>query len=107
MQIDHVQTFDYYQRSFDAVVAIGLVFLLPENDQRQLLRSVSASLRRGDQFLFTAPERQGSWKDSVARTKCLSLGKARYEAALAESGFRLAAQLEDEGQSNYYDAIRL
>jgi SAM-dependent methyltransferase len=105
--LDRVQTFDFQQRAFDAVIAVGLVFLLPEAEQLQLFSGVSTALRDGGRFLFSAPVEPGTWDDRVTRHGCLSLGRTRYEAALREAGFRLSARYEDEGRNHYYDAVRL
>ncbi len=45
----------FFGRSFDGVVAWGLLFLLEVPAQRTILRKVGAALRPGGRFLFTAP----------------------------------------------------
>ncbi|MFQ5469794.1 MAG: hypothetical protein ACE5EH_05735 [Gammaproteobacteria bacterium] len=58
-------------------------------------------------FFFAAPEETGTWRDMTTTHECLSPGRARYIAALGESGFRAAANHIDTGKNNYYDVEKL
>ena len=104
VQCDRVQESEFFGRKFGAVVAIGLVFLLKEDDQVELLRRVSDILVPDGRFLFTAPVKIGTWADITTGYECRSLGRERYVATLEESGFRLIDRYADEGRNNYYDA---
>ena len=52
------ETSDFFGRTFDGALAWGLVFLLDEAAQRQLIRRVAQALKPGGRFLFTSPARR-------------------------------------------------
>lgn len=104
VQCARIQESNYFGRKFGAVVSIGLVFLLDEDDQMALIRSVSELLLPGGRFLFTAPIEETTWVDSITGHNCISLGRETYESALQESGLQLTGTYVDEGNNNYYDA---
>ena len=104
VQCARIQESDYFGRKFGAVIAIGLVFLLDEEDQMALIRSVSEHFLPGGRLLFTAPFEEATWVDLIAGHSCISLGRETYESALQESGLQLTATYVDEGNNNYYDA---
>ena len=99
-----VQDFNFFCREFDAAIAIGLLFLLSETDQIELLRKVSEVLLPGASFLFTAPLEVGAWTDTNTGTACLSLGRERYEREMRRVGLDTLAYCEDSGRNNYYVA---
>jgi SAM-dependent methyltransferase len=107
VQCARVQESGFFNRSFDGVIAIGLLFLLPEADQLTLLSRVSKALRPGGRFLFTAPMEKGEWKDLNTGLACKSLGRVAYEKHLSEVGFRVVSTLADQGANNYYDVERM
>src|ERR1051326_7328608 len=45
---------DFFGRTFDGVVAWGLLFLLPGDVQRRVIGKVARALNPGGRFLFTA-----------------------------------------------------
>lgn len=96
----------YFGRTFDAAVAVGLLFLLSEDDQREVIRRVANALRPGGRFLFTAPSQVWEWQDVLTGRRSRSLGAAEYERVLQASGLQLVGCLVDEGENNYYDAIK-
>ena len=49
-----VESSRFFDRRFDGVVAIGLLFLLAGDRQRMVIRRVGHALRAGGRFLFTA-----------------------------------------------------
>ncbi len=55
---------NYFGRAFSAVISIGLIFLLCEDDQVMLIHRVSKLLLPGGRFLFTAPIEIGTWADT-------------------------------------------
>ena len=101
-----VQESDFYGRCFAGVVAIGLIFLLTEADQRKLLAKVADVLEPGGRFLFSAPRERCQWRDSLTGRESRSLGMETYAAQLEECGLALACCLTDEGQNHYYDVVK-
>lgn len=95
-----------FGRSFDGIMAWGLLFLLDPADQETVIRRVGAALNPLGTFLFTAPAEEAEWTDTLTRRKSISLGASRYESLLAEYGMALASRFEDEGGNHYYIARR-
>lgn len=93
----------FFDRKFDAVIAIGLMFLLPAEQQRELIYKVAAVLNSKGSFLFTAPVQSCSWTDVLTGHESRSLGFAEYQNLCTHAGFRLVAEYEDEGKNHYYD----
>ena len=104
VQCAKVQDSDFFGRTYDAVAAVGLLFLLPAADQLLLIETVSRILVPGGRFLFTAPIETASWIDLNTGITCQSLGKTRYEMCLNAAGFRVVTTFTDKGENNYYDA---
>jgi cyclopropane fatty-acyl-phospholipid synthase-like methyltransferase len=102
-----VQESDFFGRKFDAAIAIGLLFLLPEPDQAALISRISELLVPGGRFLFTAPIEIGTWNDMNTGLACRSLGRERYEGLLRNASFRVVATHTDEGANNYYEAEKV
>jgi 2-polyprenyl-3-methyl-5-hydroxy-6-metoxy-1,4-benzoquinol methylase len=100
------QDSDFFGRSFDGVIAIGLVFLLGENDQRKLFGKVATALEPGGRFLFSAPREACRWNDTLTGRVSVSLGQGAYSALLVSVGFRLNDCQSDEGGNNYYEAVK-
>jgi 2-polyprenyl-3-methyl-5-hydroxy-6-metoxy-1,4-benzoquinol methylase len=96
----------FFGRSFDAAVAVGLLFLLAEDDQGEVLRRVAACLRPGGRFLFSAPREPCEWPDMLTGRRSVSLGAGAYERLLRASGLQLVGCRVDEGQNNYYEALK-
>jgi 2-polyprenyl-3-methyl-5-hydroxy-6-metoxy-1,4-benzoquinol methylase len=101
-----VETSRFLGRSYDAVIAIGLIFLLSEAAQTALLLKVGATLKVGGRFLVTAPVQACAWNDLMTGRESRSLGAAAYQPILAHAGLTLAAEYTDEGQNHYYDTVR-
>jgi hypothetical protein len=107
VQCERVQKSSFFGRKFEGVIAIGLLFLLPELDQAVLIARVSRIVVPGGRFLFTAPLEPGTWADMNTGLECRSLGQARYSELLTQSDFRVVATYVDEGANNYYEAEKL
>ena len=97
----------FFDRRFDAALAVGLIFLLPREGQRALIRRLSGVLVPGGRLLFSAPRQIGVWEDVLTGRTCRSLGAAAYGRLLAEAGLRVIGEREDEGGSCYHEAQRV
>jgi cyclopropane fatty-acyl-phospholipid synthase-like methyltransferase len=107
VQCARVQDTDFFGRTYDAAVAVGLVFLLAEPDQAALIARMAEVIVPGGRFLFTAPTQLHEWTDVNTGAACRSLGQERYEKLLSEAGFRVLSTFVDRGENNYYDAERV
>lgn len=92
----------YFDRTFDGVVAVGLIFLLPEADQQKVLAKVANALRPGGRLLFTAPRQACVWTDVLTGRKSRSLGEAEYERLLRGLELEMGPGVLDEGENYYY-----
>lgn len=92
-------------RPFDAVVAIGLVFLLDEAAQRTVLDRAARALAPGGRLLFTAPWQAATWIDRSTGRESRSIGRDAYATLLAQRGLRLVETLVDDGENHYYSAV--
>lgn len=99
---ERVQDSSFFNKKFDAVIAIGLIFLLPEDDQSSFIKQVANIMKPKGNFLFTAPIEMGTWKDANTDIECLSLGHSKYEELLEASGLVITDTFYDEGKNNYY-----
>jgi SAM-dependent methyltransferase len=106
VQCEKVQSSNFFNRTYHAAIAVGLLFLLPENDQLALIERVARILEPGGRFLFTAPIEIGEWNDLNTGIVCHSLGRIRYESCLNAAGFRIVSTFSDKGENNYYDVER-
>jgi ubiquinone/menaquinone biosynthesis C-methylase UbiE len=92
--------------TFDAVLAWGLLFLLPASEQRVVVREVARVIRAGGHFLFTAPAQRTEWRDNLTGLPSISLGADAYRALAAAEGFAVVAEHMDEGDNYYYSLIK-
>ncbi len=104
---ERAQDTDFFGRKFDAAIAIGFIFLLPDYEQDELVKQISSILKRGGKFLFTAPIQTGIWRDLNTGIQCSSLGLSKYQEILNKSGFKFVSTIEDAGENNYYEAEKL
>lgn len=98
---------DYFGRTFEAVISIGLMSFLREDEQLAFLHRVSEILEPQGHFLFTAPVETGTWQDVTTGLDCWSLGRIAYTRALERMGFRVIRTHVDEGANNYYEAEKV
>ena len=96
----------FFGRTFDGVVAWGLLFLLEEPAQRTILRKVGAALRPGGRFLFTSPRQVVDWIDVMTRKPSRSLGAPAYEEILRDACMDVSHGVTDEGDNYYYFASK-
>lgn len=100
------ETSDLFGRSFDGAIAVGLLFLLPEADQRRLIARVAGALMPGGRFLFSAPRQVCEWDDLLTGRPSRSLGEGAYRETLEAVGLRLESQSTDTGGNHYFDAVK-
>lgn len=103
---ESVETSDFFGRTFDGIIAIGLVFLLDAESQRKLIRKAAAALHPAGRLLFTAPTQMAEWNDALTGRRSVSLGADAYRATIADSGLEPLPGYEDEGGNHYYSARR-
>ena len=96
----------FFDRRFDGVIAVGLLFLMSEDSQRDLIRRVGLALNSGGRFLFTSPAQSCTWTDILTGRESLSLGADAYKAIIADAGLTLVGEDSDEGDNHYYDTCR-
>lgn len=101
-----VETSVFFDRTFDAVMAWGLLFLLAPEVQRAVIGRVGQVLRPGGRFLFTAPWEVAEWQDASTGRLSVSLGREEYARVLAAHGMALVGEAVDEGENYYYLAER-
>lgn len=92
----------FFGRTFDAALAVGLIFLLPADSQRDLIRRLSGVLKPQGRLLFTAPREVCAWDDNLTGRPSSSLGAEEYRRILANSGLHLIEEHVDEGGAHYY-----
>ncbi|HXC97347.1 MAG TPA: class I SAM-dependent methyltransferase [Edaphobacter sp.] len=99
-----VEESNFFNRAFDAILAWGLIFLMPPESQKLLIVKSANALAPGGQLLFTAPQRAIEWKDSLTNLQSISLGAETYEKLLNTNGFTVIGGDKDEGDNFYYIA---
>ncbi|HEX6495667.1 MAG TPA: class I SAM-dependent methyltransferase [Acidobacteriaceae bacterium] len=92
----------YFDRAFDGVIAVGLIFLLSKEAQQIVLTRVADALNPGGRFLFTAPRQACMWTDDLTKRDSRSLGIEEYETLLRELGLHIDSCWTDEGGNHYY-----
>jgi SAM-dependent methyltransferase len=103
-----VQDSRFFDRTFDAVLAWGLIFLLSPEDQLRLIHRIAEILAPGGQLLFTscAGTEPLAWNDAMTGLESRSLGAEEYRRQLAAVGLSVTREYEDEGQNHYFDVIK-
>jgi SAM-dependent methyltransferase len=101
-----VQDSSMFDRTFDAALAWGLIFLLNVEDQHRLIQKFSEILAPGGRLLFTAPAPPATWIDVMTNLESISLGAEKYRELLNHVGLTVSAEYEDEGQNHYFDAFK-
>jgi 2-polyprenyl-3-methyl-5-hydroxy-6-metoxy-1,4-benzoquinol methylase len=97
----------FFNRQFDAIIAWGLIFLLPEEKQEAVIQKMAIALYTGGKLLFTAPAQKMKWLDAITEIESVSLGAEKYRTLLAASGMLLMKEFEDEGENHYYLAMKV
>jgi 2-polyprenyl-3-methyl-5-hydroxy-6-metoxy-1,4-benzoquinol methylase len=106
-QCSPVEESDFFGRTFDAIIAWGLLFLLPAELQTIVLGRVAKALNPGGRFLFTASREVVRWNDSLTGRESVSLGAGAYANILAAEGLEVIGNASDEGENYYYFVVKL
>jgi SAM-dependent methyltransferase len=101
-----VQDSRFFDRTFDGVLAWGLMFLLCPEDQRRLIQRIADIMVPGGRLLFTSPAEPLVWNDAMTGLKSRSLGAEEYRKQLSAVGLSISGESEDEGQNHYFDAFK-
>jgi SAM-dependent methyltransferase len=94
----------FFKRTFQGVIAWGLMFLLQPHEQRLLIRRAANVLVRGGGLLFTAAAEPATWNDVMTGLESRSLGAPEYRRQLSFVGLSVINEYEDEGQNYYFDS---
>lgn len=99
----------FFDRTFDGVVAWGLMFLLSADEQRRLVRRIAEILVPGGRLLFTscAGVEPLVWNDAMTGLESRSLGAPEYRSQLSAVGLSVVREFEDEGRNHYFDALKM
>jgi SAM-dependent methyltransferase len=95
-----------FGRTFDAVLSIGLMFLLKAEEQHRLIQRFAEILVPGGRLLFTSPAKPAVWNDLMTGLESHSLGAEQYRKLLGAVGISVAEEYEDEGENHYFDAFK-
>jgi SAM-dependent methyltransferase len=95
-----------FGRTFDAVLSVGLMFLLKAEEQHRLIQRFAEILVPGGRLLFTSSTKPAVWNDALTGLKSISLGAEQYRKRLGAVGISVAEEYEDEGENHYFDAYK-
>jgi 2-polyprenyl-3-methyl-5-hydroxy-6-metoxy-1,4-benzoquinol methylase len=101
-----VEETTFFHRNFDGVLAWGLIFLLPPEEQRRLIKRVADILVPGGRLLFTSEATPLIWNDAMTGLESRALGPEEYRSQMCGVGLTVVGQYEDEGQNYYFDALK-
>jgi len=101
-----VEDSPFFDLQFDAIIAWGLMFLLPEDVQEKVILKAAGALHAGGKFLFTAPHQKTEWQDVMTKEISRSPGIARYKKLLAASGFSYTETFEDKSGNHYFNSTK-
>jgi 2-polyprenyl-3-methyl-5-hydroxy-6-metoxy-1,4-benzoquinol methylase len=104
IQCATVEESDFFGRTFEAVIAWGLFFLLDEQAQCKLIKKIGQVLPSGGRLLFTSPSQICSWRDGMTGLTSISLGLDAYQKALEAEGMSLVGTHLGVGDNHYYFA---
>jgi SAM-dependent methyltransferase len=95
-----------FDRTFDAALSIGLMFLLKAEEQHRLIRRFADILVPGGRLLFTSTAKPAIWNDAMTGLGSISLGAVEYRRLLGAAGISVAEEYEDVGENHYFDAFK-
>lgn len=105
---ERVQEADFPAETFEAVVAWGVLFHLPEADQKAVIRKVAGWLKPGGRLLFTSGEVGAATEGEMNGVlfPYVSLGVRGYRDAIESAGMRLEASSFDAWANHVYRAAK-
>lgn len=95
-----------FNRTFDAVLSIGLMFLLKAEEQHRLIWRFADILVPGGRLLFTSTAKPAIWSDAMTGLESVSLGAEEYRKLLGATGITVAEEYEDVGENHYFEAFK-
>lgn len=98
------QTSPFLNQTYGGIVAVGLIFLLPKDEQRELLQRMTRALKPGGHLLFSAPEPVCAWDDVLTGQRSSSLGFSTYRAVLKDAGCEWVRSNRDSGGNHFIEA---
>jgi len=103
---ESVERSSFFNRTFDGIISVGLMFLLSEETQRALIPKIASALNPGGKLLFTAPLDKVEWKDAMTEQDSRSLGAEQYRTLISASGLSIGEEFDDEGGNHYFSGIQ-
>ena len=101
-----VQDSTFFDRTFDGVLAWGLMFLLSPEDQRRLIKRIADILAPGGRLLFTSPDEPLVWNDAMTGFESRSLGAEKYRRELSAVGLSVISEYADGDHGYYFEALK-
>jgi SAM-dependent methyltransferase len=101
-----VQESRLFDRTFDAALAWGLMFLLKPEDQHRVIQRFAEIVVPGGRLLFTATAKPAAWNDAMTGLESFSLGAGQYRELLGAVDISVADEYEDEGENHYFEAFK-
>lgn len=103
VKCETAETSPFFDKEFEAVLSVGLIFLLSSKEQISILQKMANVLKAGGRLLFTSPYQVCEWDDLLTGMKSQSLGRDIYINILHKQGLNLINEYTDEGGNHYYD----
>jgi cyclopropane fatty-acyl-phospholipid synthase-like methyltransferase len=72
----------FFDRTFDAFLSVGLMFLLKAEEQHRLIQRFADILVPGGRLLFTSTAKPHVWSDAMTGLQSISLGAEEYRKQL-------------------------
>jgi SAM-dependent methyltransferase len=88
-----VQDSKFFDRTFDGILAWGLMFLLSPEDQRRLIQRIADILVPGGRLLFTSPAEIGFGNDVMTGLESRSLRAEEYRRRLSAVGLSVTSEM--------------
>jgi SAM-dependent methyltransferase len=95
-----------FDRTFDAVLARGIMFLLQREDQHRLVQRFAEIMVRGGRLLFTSTAKPAARNDATTGLESRSLGAEHYRKLLGAVARSVAEEYKDEGGNHHFDALK-